>query len=110
IDEESAALRRILSAVYTRRNALSLSCRIPPEVLATIFAFCRDDSVEDAERLPVHSESRLDSHRNWIRITHVCRRWRDVALDCSSLWWDVDLAYGPDWMEEIITRAKNTPI
>ncbi|KAI0045653.1 hypothetical protein FA95DRAFT_1680321 [Auriscalpium vulgare] len=108
LDEESAALRRVLSAIYTRRNALFLSCRIPPEVLTIIFAFCRDDSVEDVE-LTNHSKS-LDSHRNWIRITHVCRRWRDVALNCSSLWWDVNLAYGPDWMEEIITRAKNTPI
>ncbi|TFK80716.1 hypothetical protein K466DRAFT_605101 [Polyporus arcularius HHB13444] len=71
----------VLLAVRGRMNQLSSIDRFPPEVLAAIFDFVRLPKWhEDTDReLP-------PDHRSLIAITHVCRRWRTVALDCSSLW------------------------
>ena len=46
----------------------------------------------------------------WIVVTHVCSHWRWVALDHSALWANFDLKIGSQWSEEMIQRAKLTPL
>ncbi|TFY50814.1 hypothetical protein EVG20_g11314 [Dentipellis fragilis] len=45
----------------------------------------------------------------WLYITHVCRRWRAVALGCPSLW--KKLRFGqPSMVQAIIDRSRPVPL
>ncbi|TFY67007.1 hypothetical protein EVG20_g4095 [Dentipellis fragilis] len=45
----------------------------------------------------------------WIRITHVCRRWRFAALDAPFLWTDL-VTLGGDGMKAMLRRAGQLPL
>ncbi|KAI0289300.1 hypothetical protein BC826DRAFT_631337 [Russula brevipes] len=74
---------------------------LPPEVLARIFHLV---SLAESSRLGM-------GILRWTSITHVCRHWRQVALDDSSLWarisgWRVNTT----WIAETLARARNAPL
>jgi hypothetical protein len=47
----------------------------------------------------------------WISVTHVCRHWRQVALDDSSLWARISgLMANTTWISEMLARARNAPL
>ncbi|KAJ7608988.1 hypothetical protein FB45DRAFT_670999, partial [Roridomyces roridus] len=61
-----------------RRTTLSPLRRMPPELLRHIFGFA----------LPILAsevDGRVTSHSPWTS-THVCSRWRDIAISTPSLW------------------------
>jgi len=44
----------------------------------------------------------------WVRLTHVCRRWREVGLKIPSLWADIVWAFpSPAAFDEIRARAQD---
>ncbi|KAI0259246.1 hypothetical protein BC834DRAFT_907157 [Gloeopeniophorella convolvens] len=49
-------------------------------------------------------------HLGWIEFAHVCRKWRQAALDCPSVWADIDFSLGPKWIEAMLARSKPSPI
>ncbi|KAF8870621.1 hypothetical protein BD779DRAFT_520592 [Infundibulicybe gibba] len=63
-----------LAAIRHCRNQFIPVARLPPEILSRIFVFTtqmvRPEDWTDAARI----------------ISHVCRRWREIALDCPKLW------------------------
>jgi hypothetical protein len=48
------------------------------------------------------------------RLSHVSRRWRNIALDTSSLWTHVSIHAAvpprPEWLEVVLERSKACPI
>ncbi|KAI0027286.1 hypothetical protein K488DRAFT_91039 [Vararia minispora EC-137] len=48
--------------------------------------------------------------RKAIAITHVCRRWREIACADPALWNHVLFELGEEWFEEMLRRAKNVPL
>ena len=47
----------------------------------------------------------------WIQATHVCRHWRQVALDHASLWARISgFPKNINWITEQLSRAKNAPL
>jgi hypothetical protein len=100
-DKGIDAARQFLRSMITRRNALVPISLLFPEILARVF------------HLLVLEEPPLSGRRNlgWIRVTHVCRHWRQVALDDSSLWariWGTPT--NTKWISEMLARAKNAPL
>ncbi|KAI0773978.1 hypothetical protein C8Q74DRAFT_1368502 [Fomes fomentarius] len=70
-----------------RINALSLPSRLPPEVLSKIFlVYANMIHEEDVEWDDPDPEGHVHSYYSWIYVSHVCRYWRDVALECAPLW------------------------
>ncbi|KZV64216.1 hypothetical protein PENSPDRAFT_175356 [Peniophora sp. CONT] len=45
----------------------------------------------------------------WINLTHVCRRWREVGLDRSTLWANVVTTF-PRALDVMLARAKSVPL
>lgn len=68
--------------------------RLPAEILSMIFM--------TYPRLP---DGALNN-KMLIRISHVCRYWRSIALSTQYLWTHVDFRYG----SEVITRSQTLPI
>jgi F-box-like len=101
VDKEIDATRQFLRSLLTRRNSLVPISVLPPEILARVF------------HLLVLEEPPFTGRQNlgWIRVTHVCRHWRQVALDDSSLWAKIwGIPTNTKWISEMLARAKNAPL
>lgn len=98
IDKEfGAAMQQLRSQC----NALAPISPLPPEVLALVFRFL---SFEDPPFSIIHD-------LGWIRATHVCRHWRQVALDNSSLWARISGVWmNMEAYSEILARARSAPL
>jgi hypothetical protein len=101
LEAEIEVSRRILDQhaqrARTARNGLAGVSRLPDEVLCLILRLLGPGSWYGYDR----------SHL--IASTHVCQRWRRLALGMPSLWVDPVLN-NPAQMKEWITRAKSLPI
>jgi hypothetical protein len=101
VDREIDSARQFVRSLLTRRNALVPVSLLPPEILSRVFHLLK-------EAVPrSHGGRKL----GWIRVTHVCRHWRQVALNDSSLWariWGTPTS--AKWISEMLTRAKNAPL
>ena len=101
VDKELDSARQLFSSLFTRRNALLPISLLPPEVLTRVFHLL---ALEEPACLGKQD-------MGWIRVTHVCQHWRQVALDDSSLW--VRISGTPtniSWILEMLARAKNAPL
>ncbi|KAI0044104.1 hypothetical protein FA95DRAFT_303822 [Auriscalpium vulgare] len=77
---------------------------LPAECLGLIFAICvEDDPPENPEDGSGHS-------LGWITVTHVCRRWRDVALGYPQLWTLVAFNLGDAWAQEMVARSQSAAL
>ena len=93
---------RALKALKSRYNALAPISRLPPEALAAIFTFLSAS---------VWSEGAV--HLEWIRVAHVCRRWRETvtALDHPRFWSHINFTkLTSAGVVEILARAKMAPL
>ncbi|KAF8552621.1 hypothetical protein OG21DRAFT_1443243 [Imleria badia] len=99
---EKDITKHTLSICHLRSelNTLSPIYRLPPELLATIFIGCASD---------YHNNTK-DFHftrivPTWVNVSYVCRYWRGVALDCTTLW-TYHFVISPRWTEELLVRSK----
>ncbi|KAI0284062.1 hypothetical protein BC826DRAFT_170884 [Russula brevipes] len=98
-DREIDAAMLLTRALLTHRNTLAPISVLPPEVLARIFHLVAGSPWQKQESL------------RWISVTHVCRHWRQVALDDSSLWAKISgRMASPTWISEMLARARNAPL
>jgi len=104
IDKEIDAARWLVQSLLSRRNSLAPISTLPPELLARIFRLLILGDL-DLARFGVPMEF-------WFKATHVCRHWRQVALDDSSLWARVTVTEysSSDWVSEMLVRSRNAPL
>ncbi|KAL4255127.1 hypothetical protein AB1N83_013241 [Pleurotus pulmonarius] len=51
------------------------------------------------------------AHPNWWAVTHVCRSWRNIALNEPTLWTDfTDPSLHPSWIREVFDRSQTAPL
>ncbi|KAF8189677.1 hypothetical protein BJ912DRAFT_878727 [Pholiota molesta] len=94
-------LQTCILAMKLQRNGLLPISRLPPEIMCYIFTL---GQLPDRELY--FGEPRRD-RLDWINFTHVCRHWRDIALNSPTLW--VDLPVGNfRWVEEMLERSKGS--
>jgi hypothetical protein len=92
IDAEINSLEESIHALRCRNGPAPFSS-LPTEIIAAIF-------------LLVRSSGRPD-----IRLAHVCRRWREIALDHPLLWSRLDFTtVTPAGATEILARARMAPL
>ena len=99
IDDEINTLEESLRALKSRRNALApISC-LPPETLFEIFSFLSP------------SANNEPFHLKWICVSHVCRQWRETALNHPRFWSHINFSMlAPAALDEILARAKMAPL
>jgi len=93
IDQEMQRLEDTMRALKSRRNMLTPISHLPPEILSKIFSCCQSDSTDHKNPL------------GWIKVSHVSRYWRAVALTSPSLWGAIVFSR-PKWVEEMLRRSK----
>ena len=104
MDEQLKAVDATKQFLHSQRACLKAFAPIsllPPEVLARVFHFL---VFED----PACSE---EQNLGWIRATHVCRFWRQVALDDSSLWATISgISEKTELIYAMLARSRNAPL
>ncbi|KAG6915793.1 hypothetical protein DXG01_009794 [Tephrocybe rancida] len=110
IQEQLKVHRSIIRYYHERHNALTVTCRIPSEVLAAIFSqvvesICTVKPYDHFDEDVTHNASDI----TWIpKVSHVCSHWREVALSAPNLWATIPIGY-PLWATEMIQRSKAVP-
>lgn len=90
-------LRQELSATLSKLNDLVPAVsRLPPELTSNIFLHY----VQGVERL--RGRVLLPPIR---LITHVCRRWRNIAIEYGCLWARIDASCHPKLLDFVIQRS-----
>ncbi|KAF5314484.1 hypothetical protein D9619_011763 [Psilocybe cf. subviscida] len=86
---------RILG-LRSQLNMYASVARLPPEILLQIFAKLTEDGgfVDSMKCIP---------------ITHVCRRWRSLALDAPALWTNLS-SENLLWTTAMLERSKSAPL
>lgn len=84
---------------------------LPDEILGEIFTYVRDDSpsidindLDEAEQLEISYQQ-----IQWVTVSHVCRRWRKVALSTATLWMEPPLIF-PLWAATMFQRSRMAAI
>ncbi|VDB87481.1 unnamed protein product [Peniophora sp. CBMAI 1063] len=90
VDADLCALEALTpllaSLVRRRRNEATSTFLLPSEILADVFLMVRDLHKPDWR-----DDSATAMH--WIRAcTHVCHRWREIALNLPFLWTRIDFS------------------
>ncbi|KAF8264480.1 hypothetical protein EI94DRAFT_466671 [Lactarius quietus] len=87
-----------------RQISLSPISSLPPEVFTAIFSLACFPGTSSLGGEPDH-------HLVPLRISHVCRRWREIALNQPLLWSHVGFSdLSPVGVTEILARAKSVPL
>ncbi|EAU87508.2 hypothetical protein CC1G_11727 [Coprinopsis cinerea okayama7 len=95
LDAQIFALERQILELKRKRNELAYISRLPPELMASIFKQYR------------HSTTGI----RWIKgTTHVCRLWRQIALDCPPLWSHMGTSMKSDCLEAMLDRSKQSAL
>ena len=71
IDDEIKSLEESIQTLRYRRNTLVPISSLPTEVITAIFSFLH---------LSAFTSKKLDPLA-WLRVVHVCHRWREIALN-----------------------------
>jgi hypothetical protein len=104
IDAQIISLEDSIQALKYRRNALAPVSSLPPEIIAIIFSFL-------PHMLSDISPNKKPDPLVWLRFSHVCHQWRDIALNQPFLWSHVNLtSISPAGAAEILARAKTVPL
>ncbi|KAI0051847.1 hypothetical protein FA95DRAFT_1533739 [Auriscalpium vulgare] len=80
---------------------------LPAELLVRVFAYAR---LLEPPGPPLRRPFYRRGWIGWVKVSHVCRRWRHVALGAADLWEDVDFTMGEEWGQACLARAQNAPI
>ncbi|OSC98669.1 hypothetical protein PYCCODRAFT_1470816 [Trametes coccinea BRFM310] len=87
LSSQLAALAAQMHEISSRLNALSLPATLPPEILLEVFlthaARVQREHLDGVYDDHKHSR-RVGSYFKWIRVAHVCRYWREVALSSAE--------------------------
>ena len=98
LDLQIADLHESIRVLKCQRNGHLPISKLPVEILSEIFLL-HQQNVMDSER-----HARVQS-LDWIGISHVCRQWRETALNFSDLWIHIP-CHHPKWAEEMVARSK----
>ncbi|VDB86819.1 unnamed protein product [Peniophora sp. CBMAI 1063] len=114
-DIELQVIQECLMLARRRRNAMARVCRLPFELLSRIFSYlqvawkpARWKLTEDAlDKWEARNGAIFRYASGWMAVTHVCSTWRQVAVNDSSLWCDIECQHiHPNYLSTILARSK----
>jgi hypothetical protein len=96
LDIQIANLHESIRILNSQRNTHLPISTLPVEILTKIFLLHQHNDVQTL---------RLD----WIGITHVSQRWREIALNFSGLWIHIPFHH-PKWAKEMIACSQHASL
>ncbi|KZT64940.1 hypothetical protein DAEQUDRAFT_759643 [Daedalea quercina L-15889] len=102
IEGEITRYLAYVAALRTHLNTFTPISVLPPEVLCEVFLHVAGVGKHDISSSP--------TPYRWISVSHVCKHWRAVALNCPVLWGNVTVTPQVEWMTELLERSKSAPL
>ncbi|PIL25199.1 hypothetical protein GSI_13088 [Ganoderma sinense ZZ0214-1] len=102
------SLQAILD-LKTRLNTLTAVGRLSDELIAKLLITFVDELYYSQSALRDYACFRRHKPPRWLKLTHVCRRWRNIALRTTRLWSHVYLSRS-DAFAVFVERSKATPL
>jgi hypothetical protein len=106
---EVTVIQERIRALRERRNALVPIYRLPAEVLTHVFRFLQvmvfTRKKDSRTAIPF-----VYANPGWLRVTYVCRHFREVAEQEGSLWAVIDLRWHGEFVSLCIERARSHPL
>ncbi|KAF9810419.1 hypothetical protein IEO21_06956 [Rhodonia placenta] len=99
-----------LSDVRMSLNAQRPINRLPVEILSKIFRRMLSPFDIRGDFLVWDSLFDFKDTNVLLPLTHVCRRWRDVALDTPTLWTTLNSYFHPGAVDEYYFRSQSAPL
>lgn len=104
-NKDVAALAGSLRDLRSCKITLSCVSWLPPEILTTIFTYIvEDDAFKSCTGAPRPCGAPIS-----MIITHICRRWRQVALECPTLWAYLNCV-SANWLDIMFERSKKAAL
>jgi len=75
---------------------------LPTEILEIVFIHCASDHHRACG-------SSAPSPPSWVNVSYVSHRWRNVALNCPTLWTYLFVT-PPRWTDELLARSKQASL
>ncbi|KAG2343997.1 hypothetical protein BDR05DRAFT_1059259 [Suillus weaverae] len=114
IDEDSAAaaaLAESMRVLRSRSNGRVPVSRLPDEILLMVFKHFEEEkrlNGYDSDDDEVMTDDIGDAPACLV-VTHVCRYWRKVALECPTLWTFIS-STPPPWLDVMLERSQKAPL
>lgn len=105
--KEIALHRATVVDLTNQLNTLAYTACLPNELLSEIFQQYADlscESIHDSD-----SNAVLRPY-TFIRVTHVCRHWREVALQTRALWSNIIITHSLLCVETMLSRSRPSAI
>lgn len=99
IEENIAKLSSLVTDAKTKLNGLTPVGQLSPELLIMFFSLY----------IAANTYEHHYEWCAWIRVTHVCRHWRMVALESPGLWTHI-VARKPAAVGEFLRRSGSAPL
>ncbi|VDC06103.1 unnamed protein product [Peniophora sp. CBMAI 1063] len=106
---------------YASRSGMATVASLPPELTTSVFLFLAATHspefytyVRKANKhgipilVPIRREGA--ARNGWLNVTFVCRAWREIAINCSAMWTDLNGTLGPSWLKCFIERSKDASV
>ena len=107
IDDQLESLEKTARTLKLRRNTLAPISRLPPEIIAIIFSFL---SLPREIAILLTGDNK-QAHLAWLRVSHVCHRWREIALNQPRFWSRIDFTtLTPAGATEVLSRSRMAPL
>ncbi|KAG0709296.1 hypothetical protein DFH29DRAFT_224156 [Suillus ampliporus] len=101
IDKDLTPSPESMPVLHSHGNSLARISCLPPEILATVFRHY----VEEQD----FASHTSNSAPACMTVTHVCGQWRQVALECPTLWTFISSA-SARWIGIMLERSKNAAL
>lgn len=92
---------------YNHSASSNLLSRLPDELLQMVLL---EYSRPTNDRANGGAAGKKRHSCHWILVTHVCRRWRDVAMQYSPLWSDICIPGNLDYIAAFLARSGTAPL
>jgi hypothetical protein len=107
LDAEIEEAEHKIMSLKSRRNGLTMLCRVPPEIIVRIIK-CIQGRVDSSFPVRVDMTQPLDTQ--WRHFMLGCKYLRDVAMENPDVWACVDGAWRKEWIQLCAGRAKESPM
>lgn len=100
--------QEVISTITTSSASLvgSPISKLPPSALILIFTAAVDSCEEKpSDRFRIERQGLPPC----FTLTHVCQQWKEVALNCSTLWTRIEFC-SPECSREMLARSKGAPL
>ena len=103
-----AKTSQVLAEEARQRNLLAPVSRLPLEIVLLVFAYVKDAGTREfKENYGINGANR----RDWIRLTHIFRLWREIALCAPSLWSNIHISKRDyKWANAMLQRSQHIPL